>query len=151
MKRTIYLYLLPIALTFVIYSCREDTVTPPVENQLFQLDSISLWIDSGFVGNQYTIYSIDQTISANTVRLDFTLQSNADSVHAIGEYKDSTNGTPALPPLQYVYSPIDSQFSYTINVTTQPFYLSFYLRLIVSTPNSISHYLRFRNIKLTGI
>jgi hypothetical protein len=135
----------------VINSCREDTASPPVENQLFSLDSLSLWINPGFVGNQYTTYSIDQTISANTVRLDFTLQSNADSVHATGEYKDSTNGTPALPPMQFVHSPIDSQLSYTINVTTQPFYLSFYLRLIVSTPGSIPYYLRFRNIKLTGI
>ncbi len=152
MKHTAYLKLLPVALILVISSCREDTVTnPPTSNVIYTLDSLSAWIDPGYTGTQYSTNTFGQTVSASKVKLEFTLQSNADSVHAIGSFKDSTNGSPSLPGERFVYLPVDSAFTYTINVTTQPFYLWFEARIRVWASGSIPFYLRLKNIKVTRI
>jgi hypothetical protein len=152
-NRITYLCLLVI-IALIIPSCGDDnTTTPntPTSSVLFTWDTLQAVVtNTGFSSNST---SFTQTISATQVRIEYRLQSNADSsAGAFGSYLDSTNGSPVPPsPMTInIYAPIDTSYSFIYNVPTQPFYAGFKAQMFVSQ-NTVLRYLRLINIKITKV
>ena len=149
--------LFTIVLTAVfITSCSDDTttnVTPP-SNVLFTWDTLSASINAGSTGISSNSTGFTQTITAAQVKIEYRLQSNADSsAGASASYVDSTNGTPAPPsPLTVnVYGPVDTSYSFTYNVSAQPFHSGFKVKMTLTQPSAVTRYIKLTNIKVTKV
>lgn len=151
------LYLILVSFVFALSSCGDDntTNTPvvPPGTVLYSMDTIAAEREAGSTGSTDMLYYFLQTISASQVSIEFRLQSNVDSsLGSSGSYRDSTNGTMPPSPVNYnLYAPIDSAYSYTCNVSTQPFYAGFNVRLVVLQIQSVQRYVRFVNVKVTKV
>jgi len=155
MKNILYMKFLFAALTLaalmlISESCSNNSVSPVVtKDTLYYDDTLSVWIPAGISSNSTQSVAFGQTISASVVRLEFTVQSNADSGSGSkGSYYDTTNSSPKLPGIQNVYSAIDSIFTYTINVGSQPFYAGFQVTLATRPDTAATRYIRFKNIRV---
>ena len=137
-------------------SCSDDNTTnnPPASNVLFSQDTLSASVNAGSTGISTDAAGFSQTITATQVKIEYSLQSNADSSFgASGSYRDSTNGTPIPPsPLTInVYGPVDTTYSFTYNVASQPFHAGFNVTMNVTQPNAVTRYIRLTNIKVTKL
>lgn len=95
--------------------------------------------------------SVSRTIStATAIKVEFTVQSNADSTHARGYYFFNTNSSPAEPYEPNIISPVDKLISLTFNTSPLSTYFNFSIRLIVNS-GSIPYYVKLKNIKVTKL
>jgi len=152
MKITFYIFILVMGLVFIT-SCNEDSSTStalPPGSVIYSQDSLSVIL---FAPNSYGSQEVSfgQTVSANKVKVEYLLQSNADSVNSTARFQDSTNGTPSRPPEQILYLTIDSAFSYTIDLPAQPFYINFRVKLNTYQSGNSTFFIRFKNIKVTKV
>ncbi len=143
-------------ITFLFVSCGDDSTTGttnPPSNTLFSMDTIAAVKDAGTVGLTTITQSFNQTISASEVKVEYRIQSNIDTTNngCTASYTDTTNGLPASPNTINVYGAVDSAYSFTYNVATQPFYSGFKVKLQVNTPQSVQRYIRFVNVKVTKV
>lgn len=147
------------AFAFVFTSCGDDeiinnTPTVPVGTVLYARDTLQAVIEPGNVnmasGNTT---SFSQNFNASKITVEFSVQSNADSsIGCSASYLDSTNGSPAPPsPLTInVYSPVDTTYSFTYDVVSQPVYSKFEVWMYIGAqPSAVRRYMRLVNIKVT--
>lgn len=129
----------------------DDPVNPgtPSGTVLYSRDSLSVWLQpSTFAeGSDSVYYSIS---TAAAVRVEFTLQSNADSTHARGYYFFTTNSSVPEPYVPNVLAPIDELRSYTLDFSPLSSFFSFAVRLIVNS-SAVPYYVRLKNIKVTKL
>jgi hypothetical protein len=150
-------HILLIAVFFMflfIASCSDDSDNPltpvtPIGTVLFSFDTIGVIVS---VSNSYNeqMQSINQTIQATKVRVEYRLQSNGDTSECYARYLDSTSGTPSRPGEQLVTAPVDSQYNFILDIPSQPFYLGFKASVQTLT-SSIPYYMRFVKIKVTKV
>ena len=144
-----YINVLLITAIISFYSCSDDIINQedPVGTIYFNFDSIPIWFSPGN-NSGYSSYTFQQTISASRVKVEYIIQTNADSTHSEAVVKDSSNGTPVHPVVQYYYRNVDSALSYTMDIPSQPIHLK--LEVEMNTYFSlIPHYIRLKNIKVT--
>lgn len=140
-------------LTVVLFSsCGDDDTTTnpqtPSGTVLYSADSMSVWITTSFGEGSD---SVSKTISTPTaIKVEFTVQSNADSTHALGYYFFNTNSSPAQPYEPNILSPVDKPVSLTFNTNPLSTYFNFSIRLIVSS-GSIPYFVKLKNIKVTKL
>lgn len=149
------IHLLAVILAFALLfsSCSDDSststpITPP-SNVIFTWDSLGVNVTGpNSLSSQQT--SLNQTISATKVKVEYRLVSNADTSFCKATFSDSTNGTPSRPSLQTLYGPVDSTYSFELDVPAQPFYVKYYvsMRTLSST---IPYYIYFKGIKITKV
>lgn len=133
-------------------SCGDDNTTTnpqtPTGTVLYNSDSMSVWITSTFGQGRD---SVSQTISTPTaIKVEFTLQSNADSTYALGYYFFNTNSSPAQLYEPNILSPVDMPVSLTFNANPLSTYFNFSIRLIVNS-GSIPYFVKLKNIKVTKL
>src|SRR3989304_100895 len=144
-----YFNVILIAAILFFPSFSDDVVNQetPIGTVFFNLDSLSVWLQPG-TGNGTNSQIFQQTISASKVKIEYTIQTNVDSIHSVSCVRDSSNGTPSHPVEQYYYWNVDSAVSYIMDIPTQPIHLKLEVKL--NTYGSIiSHYIRLKNIKVT--
>jgi hypothetical protein len=150
MKNPFKFFVFLIICAFAVSSCGDDdnpTNTTQPGTVLYSLDSISVWFGGGVVssGSDSVYYS---TQNSGGVRVEFHLQSNADSSdHSQGYYGIYTNATPVFPLSPDIYTPIDSLVSINLSFASGTTYFAFSVRLSVSN-SSIQRYVRLTNIKV---
>lgn len=152
------LFLILVSFIFALSSCGEDSTTTPnnpvTSDTLYSLALLEAAVVTGS-GSNFNSVSFANTITASNVRLEFTIQSNADSSQGCtASYRDSTNGSPVPPsPLTVnVYSPIDTTYSMNLSVPTQPFFISFNVSMLVLNPlNTLRRYMRFVNVRVIKV
>lgn len=129
----------------------DDTTTNPTDppgTVLYSADSMSVWISSP---NGQSSDSVSYSFStATAIKVDFTLQSNVDSTHALGYYFVFTNSTPAVVYEPNLFVPVDLPISESYILDPLSTYISFSIRLIV-TSGAIPYYLRLKDIKVTKL
>lgn len=138
-----------ISSAIIVNSCGDDTTTNtpviPSGTVLYSQDSMSVWIQtSSGEGHDSVSYSIS---TPTAVKVEFTLQSNADSSHAMGYYFFNTNSSPAEPYIPNVLEPIDQLISQTYSSNPLSTYFNFSARLKVSG-GSMPYYIKLKNIKV---
>jgi hypothetical protein len=137
------------AIIIFVSSCGEDEIVQqtPSGTVFYSLDSLSVWLNPGSgIGSNSIIF--EQTVSANTVKVEYTVQTNVDSAHSEAWVRDSSNGSPPHLVEQYYYWFVDSLASYVMDIPSQPLHLK--LEVKMNTYNSIiPHYVRLKNIKVT--
>lgn len=141
-----------LALAVILTSCGDDdTINNPVNppgTVLYSADSMAVNINTMFGDSHDSIsYSFS---SENAIKVEFTLQSNADSTHALGYYYINTNSTPATIYEPNIIAPIDQAFSTTYNTTPLSTYINFSIRVIV-TNGTVPYYVKLKNIKVTKL
>ena len=139
-------------LTLTFFSCGDDDTTTnpqtPSGTVLYSADSMSVWITSSFGEGSD---SVSKTISTPTaIKVEFTVQSNADSTHALGYYFFNTNSSPAQLYEPNILSPVDMPVSLTFNTNPLSTYFNFSIRLKVSS-GSIPYFVKLKNIKVTKL
>lgn len=153
MMKIIYSIFILAAGLIILTSCGGDSSTSPElppGSVLYSLDSLSAILSAP---NSYTFQEVSfgQTVAAGKVKVEYILQTNADSANSIAKFQDSTNGTPTRPTEQILYLPIDTSLSYTLDLPVQPFYLSFKIKLNTFQNASSTYYIRAKNIKVTKV
>lgn len=147
-------------LSFYILSCGSDSSSPivpaPVVNDtIYTLPILEAAVNGGSTGSNFNSTSFGNSVNASNVRVEFTIQSNADSsVGCIASYRDSSNGLPAPPsPLTVnVYSPIDTSYTVNLSLPAQYFYISFNVRMVVTNSmNTLRRYIRFVNVRVIKV
>lgn len=138
----------------IFSSCGDDNTTTPTDppsNVLFSMDTIAAFKEPGVTGVSTVSQSFNNTVSGTQVKVEYRIQSNIDTSlnQCSGFYTDSTNGSPSSPNTINVYGAIDSAYSFTYTMPTQPFYTGFKVRLIVNSAQSIQRYVRLVNVKVT--
>ncbi len=150
-NRIIYLCL-PVIIALIISSCGDDNTTntnpnTPSGTVLYSQDSMSVWINP--IGSGQSRDSVSYSISTPTaIKVEFTVQSNADSTYAVGYYFFNTNSSPPEPYVPNILSPVDQPVSLTFNVNPLSTYFNFSVRLIVNG-STIPYYVRLKSIKVT--
>ncbi len=139
----------------IISSCGDDNTTTPTDppsNVLFSWDTLAAVRDAGSSGLTTVIQSFEQTVSASQIKVEYRIQSNIDTAlgGCSGGYTDSTNGSPSSPNTINVYGAIDSAYSFTYTIPTQPFHAAFKVSLFTQA-QSVQRYIRFVNIKVTKV
>jgi|SRR4030095_533881 len=150
MKKNYPLFILFI-FTSLLASCGDDDkpTNTPGGTVLYSKDSISVWLSpSTFSEGADSVYY--STSNAVPVRVEFTLQSNADSTHSLGYWFFITNSTPPEPYVPNIFSPVDEQKTFTLNFNPLSTYFSFAVRLRVNN-STILHYVKLKNIKVTTL
>jgi hypothetical protein len=154
MKNTIYLFLSIFLVTVGLISCGEDSTTSgsttPVGTVFFNIDTLGAEVSSPNSYNEQA-QSFNQTIQATKVRVEYRLQSNGDTSECYARYLDSTSGTPSRPGEQLISSPVDSQYNYILDISSQPFYLGFKASVQTLGTSSMPYYMRFVGIKVTKV
>lgn len=119
----------------------------PAGTVLYSKDSVNVWLQPGSVafGTDSVSYS---TSESGSVLVEFTIQSNADSVHAIGKWGFHTNATPVVPYQPNIYMPIDEPFSTNLSLAAGSTYFGFAATLNISN-SSIWYYVKLKNVKIT--
>lgn len=151
-----YILLLLVLFVTIISSCGDDSTTTPTDppsNVLFSMDTIAAVREPGFIGSSTVSQSFNNTVSGTQVKVEYRIQSNIDTSlnQCSGTYTDSTNGSPSSPNTINLYGAIDSAYSFTYTMPTQPFYAGFKVRLIVNSAQSVQRYVRFVNVKVTKV
>jgi hypothetical protein len=149
--RTILNFVFLILQVVIFSSCDNDsnsvgTKTP--ELIIFSQDSLSVWLEPSVSasGSDSAYYSIN---AVGELKVEFTLQANADSTHSIGYWGIYTNATPSIPIIPVIISTIDVQSSANLNFNKNgETYFAFGMRLYVKN-STIPHYARLKNIKIT--
>jgi len=143
------LSVIPVIFTaLLIFSCSDNNTTTnqPTSDVLFTMDSISVWLSGSGSGNNS--YTFQQATTAGRVKVEYTVQTNVDSVNSMAWVKDSSNGSiPHVVEQQYYWN-VDSLVSYTMDIPAQPIHLRLEARLNVYG-GSFSYYIRLKNIKVT--
>ena len=141
--------LIVIAAFLLFPSCGEDTVDQqtPVGTVLFSMDSLSVWLNPGS-GNGNNSITYEQTIQASSLKVEYFVETNVDSLHSEAWVRDSSNGSPPHLVEQYIYWYSDSLYSYSMDVPYQPFHIKLEVRLHTYS-SVIPHYIRLKNIKVT--
>ncbi|MEO8512928.1 MAG: hypothetical protein ABI543_05185 [Ignavibacteria bacterium] len=148
------LLLILVSFISVLSSCGDSATTPTEPTVLFTLDTLSASVEAGVTGSDTVSQSFSQSLLISQVKIEYRLQSNVDSSFgSTASYIDSTNGLPTPPSsiIHYVYSPVDSLYSFTYSVTAQPFFAGFNLGLIVTQPQTETKYIRMTGIKVTKV
>ena len=135
-------------------SCGDDNTTTPTDppsNVLFSWDTLAAVREPGVTGSSTVSQGFNNTVSGTQIKVEYRIQSNIDTSlnQCSAFYADSTNGSPSSPNTINVYGSIDSAYSFTYTMPTQPFYAGFKVRLIVNSAQSVQRYIRFVNIKVT--
>lgn len=140
-----------IILGVIMYSCGNDSVTTPTTPSgtvLFSEDSLSVRLQPGSASGGDTVYvSMEST---GGLKIEFNLESNADSTHAIGYYGVYTNATPTFTYDPLVYRTTDEYFTTNLNFANGTTYFSFAVRLYV-TNSTMLHYIKLKNVKVTKL
>ncbi len=152
--RYLQIFLL-VVIVSILSSCSDDTTTTPTDppsNVLFSWDTLAAVRDAGSSGLTTISQSFDQTVSGTQVKVEYRIQSNIDT--ALGgcsaSYTDSTNGSPSSPNTVNVFGVIDSAYSFTYTIPTQPFHAAFKVRLFTQS-QSVQRFIRFVKIKVTKV
>lgn len=149
------LFSLLVSFVFALSSCGDDNITPtdPPSNVLFSMDTIAAVREPGVTGSSTVWQSFNNTVSGTQVKVEYRIQSNIDTSlgGCSGSYTDSTNGSPASSNTIIIYGAIDSAYSFTYTMPTQPFYAGFKVRLIVNSAQSVQRYVRLVNVKVTKV
>ena len=144
---------LPVTIVFAIAlqlsSCNDtgDTIIIQPDPVVFYMDSISVWLPPG-TGSGSSSQIFQQTISASRVKVEYSLHTNADSIHGIAWVKDSSNGTPPHIVEQQYYWYVDSLVSYTMDLPSQPVHIRLEVRMNVNN-SIVPNYVRLKNIRVT--
>jgi len=147
-KKQLFFYLLPVIVSLFLLSCGDTT--SPTNDTLFSQDSLSIWFDSGMYQIAYD--SVVFGLTDNTVKritVEYTVQSNVDSVYSYGAYGVSANTETILPPPVYLYHPIDQYFKHTLDIPIG-FRITWLIGLAAGNNTSMV-YIRLRNMKITRI
>jgi hypothetical protein len=152
MKITCQIATFTVALILVA-SCSDDSSTSsvlPPGSVLYSLESLNVILSAP---NSYSFQQVifGQTVSANRVKVEYLLQTNADSINSIARFQDSTNASPERSREQFLYSPVDSSLSYMLDIPAQPFYLSFRAKLNTYQSGGTVYFIRLKNIKATKV
>lgn len=117
---------------------------------LFTRDSISL-----FTGTSNQTGTDSATFSSNlstgtSVKVEFAIETNADSTsgRSRSDFFVTSNSNSFLPYDTTFFTASANSYSYILNVSAQPFSVTFHLGLttgIISSP----YYIRYKNIKIT--
>ena len=115
-KNILSLALFVLIVSFIA-SCSDNstsTTTTPAGTILYSQDSIAVWIPASQIayGQDSLYYS---TTNTGGVKVEFTVQSNADSTHSVGNWSIYTNATPAVILNHPILDSIDSQESINFN------------------------------------
>lgn len=148
-RKNISLGILVCSITLFFVSCKDDdTPVTPTNPVIFTLDSLAVWLQPGGSGFASGSQTFEQTTTASSVKVEYTVQTNADSIHSEAWVRDSSNGTPPHPVETYYYWNVDSLVSYFMDIPSQPIYIKLEVRLRTYN-NDIPRYVRLRNIKVT--
>lgn len=150
--KNITLILFFAVLAFVLSACGDDDtpVNPqdPAGTVLYSADSMSVWISSPFGQSRDSVsYSFS---TATAIKVEFTLQSNVDSTHALGYYFVYTNSTPSSVYEPNLFVTVDLPFSESYITTPLSTYISFSIKLIVNN-GTMPYYLKLKDIKVTKL
>jgi len=88
---------------------------------------MSIWFLSSGGATIHNVFQ--QTLSVNRVKVEYTVQTNVDSLHSEAWYVIRSNGSPAHPVEQYYYWSVDSLVSYILDIPSQPFHIRFEIQL----------------------
>lgn len=150
--KTLYIPLMIFILLFS--SCSDDDNTTntntPSGTVLYSNDSLSVWLQQG-ISSSGIDSAYFSTQNTGGVKIEFTIQSNADSTdHSEGYYGIYSNATPVIVYFPNIYSPINQQYSSNFNFAQGSTYFAFSVRLAVNH-SSITRYVRLINIKVTKL
>ena len=150
--KKITLFLLPVILFLIFSSCgneNNNSIADPSGTILFQKDSISVWIlPSVSNSGKDTVYFSREDYGG--VKIEFTLQSNADSTHSYGYWGVYTNATPTFPIIPVIQGSVNRDILID-NLNFNAYhdtYFAFGIRFYVKN-SDVPYYVRIKNIKIT--
>jgi hypothetical protein len=138
-----------IASLALIYSCSDNSVTTPTPQVLYSIDSLSIWLNppGGASGGDSVYYSSQQS---GSVKVEFTLESNADSLFATGNAALYTNATPDPAYSLRLVTNVQQQNSFTMSFASGTTYFALAVRMDMRT-GTIPYYARMKNVKITKL
>jgi len=118
---------------------------------LFMRDSISLFTGaSNQTGTDSAVYSANLS-NVGSVKVEFAIETNADSTNgrSRSDFYVSSSSNSFLPYDTVFYSAAANSYLYNLNVSSNPFSVTFHLGLTTGTITTPA-YIRFKNIKITS-
>ncbi len=150
-KNILSLALFVLIVSFIV-SCSDNstsTTTTPAGTVLYSQDSIAVWFQptDSAIGTDSLYYA---TTNSGGVKVEYTIESNADSSHAYGYYSLYTNASPVSLINNPVFGPVQMGESSNFTFASGSTYFALAVKFIVRH-NTTPFYLRIKNIKITKL
>ncbi len=153
MIRPVSIIVIALSSLIMIQSCGDSNTSTnpesPAGTVLYSWDSVNVWLPAGTSasGTDSVIFS---TIETGSVKVEFTIQSNIDGIHAKARWGFYTNATPVVPYIPTISGPIDEPFSANLSLAAGSTYFGFAVSMNISNSTEW-YYVKLKNVKITKL
>ncbi|MCC7158557.1 MAG: hypothetical protein IT281_03360 [Ignavibacteria bacterium] len=151
MMRPFLIAAIAVCSLIMFQSCSDnDSTTNPGSQAgtvLYSWDSVNVWLPAGTSASGTDSVNFS-TSEAGSVKVEFTIQSNVDGIHAKARWGFYTNATPVVPYIPVINGPIDEPFSKNLSLAAGSTYFGFAVSLNIANSTEW-YYVKLKNVKVT--